>query len=206
MSSNYGNSSFVAMLSSSVGRRLGATFWNRGEGYASQRPALPPGHHGGRGRRWNAGCHYFDLTEDVAATKAIMELAEGAHRLHAAVRPGAGLHRHRGPPPGQQLRHAARREDARRRAAGLPDQRAQVQPDLERGRPDQRVLPPLRGHPRRRVHRGAAARRPGALSAWTAPSTRPSTPRAAWARCATRWAAACATWTTRPCATPATAT
>ena len=48
-----------------------------------------------------AGCHYFDLTEDVAATRAIQQMAEGAsHRLHAAMRPGAGLHRHRGAPPG----------------------------------------------------------------------------------------------------------
>jgi saccharopine dehydrogenase-like NADP-dependent oxidoreductase len=35
-----------------------------------------------------AGCHYFDLTEDVAATRAIMELAEGAQ---TAFMPQCGL-------------------------------------------------------------------------------------------------------------------
>ena len=36
----------------------------------------------------NAGCHYFDLTEDVAATKAIMGLAQGAK---TAFMPQCGL-------------------------------------------------------------------------------------------------------------------
>ena len=36
----------------------------------------------------NAGCHYFDLTEDVAATKAIMALAQGAK---TAFMPQCGL-------------------------------------------------------------------------------------------------------------------
>lgn len=35
-----------------------------------------------------AGCHYFDLTEDVAATRAIQQLAEGAH---TAFMPQCGL-------------------------------------------------------------------------------------------------------------------
>lgn len=35
-----------------------------------------------------AGCHYFDLTEDVAATRRIRELAEGAH---TAFMPQCGL-------------------------------------------------------------------------------------------------------------------
>jgi saccharopine dehydrogenase-like NADP-dependent oxidoreductase len=35
-----------------------------------------------------AGCHYFDLTEDVAATRAIMQLAEGAN---TAFMPQCGL-------------------------------------------------------------------------------------------------------------------
>jgi saccharopine dehydrogenase-like NADP-dependent oxidoreductase len=35
-----------------------------------------------------AGCHYFDLTEDVAATKAIKQLAEGAR---TAFMPQCGL-------------------------------------------------------------------------------------------------------------------
>ena len=36
----------------------------------------------------NAGCHYFDLTEDVAATRAIKALAEGAP---TAFMPQCGL-------------------------------------------------------------------------------------------------------------------
>ena len=35
-----------------------------------------------------AGCHYFDLTEDVAATRAIQQLAQGAH---TAFMPQCGL-------------------------------------------------------------------------------------------------------------------
>src|SRR5262249_27509451 len=35
-----------------------------------------------------AGCHYFDLTEDVAATREIKRLAEGAH---TAFMPQCGL-------------------------------------------------------------------------------------------------------------------
>jgi nucleoside-diphosphate-sugar epimerase len=31
--------------------------------------ALPPGHHGRHPGAQGAGCHYFDLTEDVAATR-----------------------------------------------------------------------------------------------------------------------------------------
>ena len=41
---------------------------------------------------------------------------------------------------------------------------------------------------------------------WTASTTRPSTRRAASARCATPWTDGCTTSTTRPCAIPATGT
>ena len=53
----------------------------------------------------DAGCHYFDLTEDVAATERDPATRRRrAHRLHAAMRAGAGLHRHRRPPPGAGFR------------------------------------------------------------------------------------------------------
>jgi hypothetical protein len=87
----------------------------------------------------------------------------------------------------------------------FPTNCAEIQPDLERGRPDQRVLPPLRGHPRRPGPSRRCRWKGWSTSRWTAPSTRPSTPPAAWARCARRWPAACRRSTTRACATPATA-
>jgi saccharopine dehydrogenase-like NADP-dependent oxidoreductase len=70
------------------------------------------------------GCHYFDLTEDVAATKEIMRMAEGAR---TAFMPQCGL------APGfigivaHHLTQGSTRCttcDARRRAARLPDQRS----------------------------------------------------------------------------------
>ena len=39
----------------------------------------------------NAGCHYFDLTEDVAATKAIMSLANEGKGAKTAFMPQCGL-------------------------------------------------------------------------------------------------------------------
>ncbi len=43
-----------------------------------------------------AGVHYFDLTEDVRATQRDpRDRRRRRSRLHAAVRSGAGLHRHR---------------------------------------------------------------------------------------------------------------
>ena len=42
------------------------------------------------------GIHYFDLTEDVATTRAVIELGATARGVMApAVRAGAGIHRHR---------------------------------------------------------------------------------------------------------------
>ena len=85
--------------------------------------------------------HYFDLTEDVATAREIRKLAEDARqRVRAAVRPRARLHLDRRRATGQPLREAAPRAHARRRAAAVSRQRAQVQPDLEHGRADQRVL------------------------------------------------------------------
>jgi saccharopine dehydrogenase-like NADP-dependent oxidoreductase len=51
----------------------------------------------------DTGTHYFDLTEDVHATRAIAALAPMPGSLHAAVRAGAGLHRHRRASPGSRF-------------------------------------------------------------------------------------------------------
>ena len=52
-----------------------------------------------------AGAHYLDLTEDVASTRAVKQLAAGAaHGLHPAVRVGARLHHHRRQRPGIAFR------------------------------------------------------------------------------------------------------
>ena len=66
-----------------------------------------------------AGCHYFDLTEDVAATRddqAARRRRE--HGVHAAVRPRAGLHRHRRAPPG--ARRSTSCDDVKMRVGALP--------------------------------------------------------------------------------------
>ena len=60
----------------------------RGPAGRDQRAALPPGHAGRHRQAREAGCHYFDLTEDVAATRAIKQLAEGAS---TAFMPQCGL-------------------------------------------------------------------------------------------------------------------
>jgi saccharopine dehydrogenase-like NADP-dependent oxidoreductase len=44
-----------------------------------------------------SGVHYLDLTEDVRSTKEIRAIAASAHRLPAAMRPGAGLRLDRRP-------------------------------------------------------------------------------------------------------------
>jgi saccharopine dehydrogenase-like NADP-dependent oxidoreductase len=80
-----------------------------------------------------AGVHYFDLTEDVRATSAIREIADSADH---AFMPQCGL------APG--FIGIAAHELANR----FTDQRAEVQPDVERRRPDQRVLPAVRSDPR----------------------------------------------------------
>jgi saccharopine dehydrogenase-like NADP-dependent oxidoreductase len=67
-----------------------------------------------------AGAHYLDLTEDVASTRGSSSSPPAPHRLHSAMRPGAGLHHHRGQRPGLALRRAARRAHARRRPAEFP--------------------------------------------------------------------------------------
>ena len=52
-----------------------------------------------------AGAHYLDLTEDVASTRAVKQLAaRRPHRLHPAMRIGPRIHHHRGERPGLALR------------------------------------------------------------------------------------------------------
>ena len=82
-------------------------------------------------------------------------MAEGAGTPSCRNAGCARLHRHRGASPGAGLRSA---DEIKMRVGALPafpDQRAQIQPDLERGRPHQRVLPSLRGDPRGRDDRDA---------------------------------------------------
>ena len=81
----------------------------------------------------------------------------GCHRLHPAVRAGAGLHLDRRRRPDPALRQARHRQAARRRAAAVPLERAQLQPDLEHGRRHQRVLRAVRGDRQWQPARGAAA-------------------------------------------------
>ena len=87
--------------------------------------------------------HYFDLTEDLAATREIRGLAEDAPTvLHAAVRPCARLHRRGRLRLVAGLRHPGAAAHAGGRAAAVSGQCAQVQPHLVRRRADQRVLHP----------------------------------------------------------------
>ena len=153
-----------------------------------------------------AGAHYFDLTEDVAVTRAVRHLADGADQAFVpAVRPRAGLHQHRRQRADPPLRRAAQREAARRRPAPAPEQRAQVLAHLVHRGPDQRVRQPLRGDRRRPRRRKSRRSRASRRSRSTARSTRRSTPPAASARSATPTASAPRSWTTRPSATRATA-
>jgi saccharopine dehydrogenase-like NADP-dependent oxidoreductase len=153
-----------------------------------------------------AGCHYFDLTEDVAATRAIQQLAEGsptAFMPQCGLAPGfIGIVAHHLAQSFDTLQEVKMRVGALPAfptnalkynltwsVDGLINEYCHPCEAIRDGR-NIEVLP-LEGA--------------GALLAWTAPSTRPSTPAAAWARCARRWPAACRRWTTRACATPATA-
>ena len=156
--------------------------------------------------RASAGAHYFDLTEDVEVTRAVRAHRRRRHAgLRAAVRARAGLHQHRGERADRALRRAAQRQAARRRPAPAPEQRAQVLADLVHRGPDQRIRQSVRGDRRRPAHRGRAARRPRGnrdrrhAVRGVQHLRRP--------RLARRDATARArrSWTTRPCATRATA-
>ncbi len=126
------------------------------------------------------------------------------HRLHSAMRIGAGLHHHRGERPGLALRRVARRAHARRRAAEVPVQCAQLQSDLEHGRRHQRVLRTLRGHRQRPSCAKHSRSRNWKNSPSTAFCTRHSTPRAASALFAKPSPARCAISITAPSVIPAT--
>ena len=106
-----------------------------------------------------AGVHYFDLTEDVASTHAIQALAADARSV---LMPQCGL------APGfigivgnalARRFDAAGPAHARGRAAALSVQQPALQPDVEHGRADQRILQSLRGHRRRPAQQRARAGR-----------------------------------------------
>ena len=84
--------------------------------------------------------------------------------LHAPVRPGAGLHLDAGQRSHAEVRHVRRGPHARRRAAAVPVQRAELQSHLVHRRADQRILQSLPGDPRRPHDRCPAAGRPGTFS------------------------------------------
>ncbi len=139
-----------------------------------------------------SGASYFDLTEDVATSDTVAAIAEKAGRrpdLHAAVRTGPGLHfdcRQRSHRLVRAGRHGA---DAGRRAAAVSDRRAEIQSHLVDRRPDQRVLQSVRSDPRGPADRMYCRWKGSSSSRSTACATKPSTPAAAWARCAIRWMA-----------------
>ena len=103
--------------------------------------ALPGSH---RGRRQHA-----------AHPRARCRCRDG---VHSAVRPGAGLRLDRRCRPGTPLRQARQRAHARRCIARLPEQRTELQPDVEHRRRHQRVHRAVRSHRRRPPRRGAGAR------------------------------------------------
>ena len=182
-------------------RRIRARFRRRGRAAGrAQRPlcgperrALPPDRPRRRGGAADAGVHYFDLTEDVATTRMVKELAEDAT---TAFIPQCGL------APGfiaivgarsrRQVRQARHRPPAGRRAAAISLERAELQSDLEHRRGHQRVY----ASPARRSSTASCAKSGARGARGVLPrrrrATRPSTPRAAWARCARRSRARCA--------------
>ncbi len=92
-----------------------------------------------------AGVHYFDLTEDVATTRAVRKVASDSK---IAFVPQCGL------APGFISivgHHLAKKFDSLRQVhmrvgalAAVPGQRAQIQSHLVDRRPHQRILQPLR--------------------------------------------------------------
>ena len=152
-----------------------------------------------------AGAHYLDLTEDVAASRIVRELAADAT---TAFIPQCGL------APGfitiaawDLIKHFDELHDVRLRVGALPRYPSNaLNYNLtwstdgvinEYCEPCEAIV---NGAPARDAGRWRSAR----SSPSTASPTRPSTPRAAWARSARRWRARCATSTTAPSAIPAT--
>ena len=133
-----------------------------------------------------ADVNYFDLTEDVATTRMVKELAEGAK---TAFIPQCGL------APGfisivaydiaSRFDKLDTRAPARRRAAAISVERPELQPHLEHGRRHQRILEPCEAW----STASCARRRPWKSCeefSLDGTPTRPSTPRAASAPCARR--------------------
>ena len=132
-----------------------------------------------------ARVHYFDLTEDVEVTRAVR--ATRRRRRPAPSSPNADSR------PGFISIAAAElithfdtlraRENARRRAAAAPEQRAEVLAHLVDRGTHQRVRQPLPGgRATGALDRGGTARRVSRRSRSTARSMRPSTPPAVSAR------------------------
>jgi hypothetical protein len=162
-------------------------------GGGDQCTALPPGHHRPPPPAREARCHYFDLTEDVAATQAIQRLADGAP---TAFMPQCGL------APGFigiVAHHLAQGfdtlQEVKMRVGALPAFPTNALKYNLTWSVDGLINEYC--HPCEAIHDGRSSTccrwKGWSTSRWTAPSTRPSTPRAAWARCAPRWPAACRT-------------
>ena len=101
------------------------------------------------------GIHYFDLTEDVSTTAMVRELGATARgRDGAAVRAGAGVHRHRGRRAGAAVRHVPILEAARGRVAAEPDGPDGLCVQLVARRRGERVPERLRGDRGRRAQVG----------------------------------------------------
>ena len=142
-----------------------------------------------------AGVSYFDLTEDVATTRQVREIAERA-RDGQIFMPQCGL------APGfisivaHDLTSWFEKLDAVQMRVG-------ALPQFPTGALKYNLTWSTDGlineycNPCEAIHdgtqsRGAAARRATSTSRSTACATKRSTPAAAWARCAKRWTAGCA--------------
>ena len=138
----------------------------------------------------DSGLSYFDLTEDVATSDAVAEIAESAADGQIFM-PQCGL------APGfisivanDLINWFERIETVKmrsRRAAAVSDWRAEIQSHVVDRRPDQRILQSVRSDSRR-ARRSTCCRWKGwSTSRSMACGTRRSTRAAGWARCATRW-------------------
>ena len=129
-----------------------------------------------------------------------------AHRLHAAVRAGAGLHRHRRAPPGASP--STTLHDVKMRVGALPAFPTNALKYNLTWSVDGLIneyCHPCEAIRDGAAHRGAAARGPGALLARRHRVRGLQHLAAAWARCARRWPARVRNLDYKTCATPATA-
>ena len=141
--------------------------------------------------------HWLNLTEDVAATRAIKQLAEGASTVfmpQCGLAPGfIGIVAH----------HLAQGfdtlQEVKMRVGALPAFPTNALKYNLTWSVDGLINEYC--HPCEAIRDGRTSRccrsKGWSTSASTAPNTRPSTPAAAWAPCARRWPAACRRWTTK---------